>query len=108
MSLAFLEVDLAVETFDTVDRHIQRLDDDLARFEEEQLTGPKVQQEKYFQTLPTNVLMFKIGKRLDEQEAQQRQQRQPQKKVIKPQVTRKEVKKDAMPVEFERVTMTTV
>ncbi|KAI9104552.1 inhibitor of growth protein 4-like protein [Phlyctochytrium arcticum] len=34
------KVALAVQTYDMVDRHIRRLDDDLNKFEEEQLTGP--------------------------------------------------------------------
>jgi hypothetical protein len=36
------KVQLAVQTYDMVDRHIKRLDDDLAKFEEEQMTGPKL------------------------------------------------------------------
>ncbi|KAJ3092699.1 Inhibitor of growth protein 4, partial [Quaeritorhiza haematococci] len=36
------KVALAVQTYDMVDRHIRRLDDDLAKFEEEQMTGPKL------------------------------------------------------------------
>ncbi|EGF77561.1 hypothetical protein BATDEDRAFT_35913 [Batrachochytrium dendrobatidis JAM81] len=36
------KVELAVQTYDMVDRHIRRLDDDLMKFEEEQMTGPKV------------------------------------------------------------------
>ncbi|TPX69129.1 hypothetical protein SpCBS45565_g02671 [Spizellomyces sp. 'palustris'] len=34
------KVALAVQTYDMVDRHIRRLDDDLNKFEEEQMTGP--------------------------------------------------------------------
>ncbi|RGB38101.1 hypothetical protein C1646_693125 [Rhizophagus diaphanus] len=33
-------VSLATSTYDTVDRHIRRLDDDLQKFEDEQMTGP--------------------------------------------------------------------
>ncbi|KAF0488845.1 Inhibitor of growth protein [Gigaspora margarita] len=33
-------VSLATATYDTVDRHIRRLDDDLLKFEDEQMTGP--------------------------------------------------------------------
>ncbi|KAL2916250.1 hypothetical protein HK105_204341 [Polyrhizophydium stewartii] len=36
------KVSLAVRTYDMVDRHIRRLDEDLAKFEEEQMTGPKM------------------------------------------------------------------
>jgi hypothetical protein len=36
------KVDLAMKMHDMVDVHIRRLDEDLARFEEEQMTGPKV------------------------------------------------------------------
>ncbi|KAJ3230891.1 Inhibitor of growth protein 5 [Chytriomyces hyalinus] len=35
------KVALAVQTYDMVDRHIRRLDDDLAKYEDEQLTGPR-------------------------------------------------------------------
>ncbi|CAG8434261.1 3256_t:CDS:2 [Diversispora eburnea] len=34
------KVSLATSTYDTVDRHIRRLDDDLQKFEDEQMTGP--------------------------------------------------------------------
>ncbi|RKP25396.1 inhibitor of growth proteins N-terminal histone-binding-domain-containing protein [Syncephalis pseudoplumigaleata] len=33
---------LATQTYDMVDRHIRRLDDDLQRFEEEQLVSPRI------------------------------------------------------------------
>ncbi|RKO88760.1 hypothetical protein BDK51DRAFT_27464, partial [Blyttiomyces helicus] len=36
------KVALASQTYDMVDRHIRRLDDDLAKFEKEQMTGPKM------------------------------------------------------------------
>ncbi|KAJ3358531.1 hypothetical protein HDU91_005200 [Kappamyces sp. JEL0680] len=36
------KVKLATETYDIVERHIRRLDDDLLKFEEEQMTGPKL------------------------------------------------------------------
>ncbi|KAI8922422.1 inhibitor of growth proteins N-terminal histone-binding-domain-containing protein [Powellomyces hirtus] len=36
------KVALAVQTYDMVDRHVRRLDDDLHKFEEEQMTGPKL------------------------------------------------------------------
>ncbi|KAJ1550291.1 hypothetical protein HK405_000957, partial [Cladochytrium tenue] len=44
------ELNVAIQTYDTVraalltDRHIRRLDDDLAKYEEEQMTGPRVAQ----------------------------------------------------------------
>ena len=42
-------MDMAIRMYDMVDKHIQRLDDDLAKFEEEQLTGPKlVIEPKYY------------------------------------------------------------
>ncbi|KAI8923545.1 inhibitor of growth proteins N-terminal histone-binding-domain-containing protein [Entophlyctis helioformis] len=36
------KVALAMQTYDMVDRHIRRLDEDLAKYEEEQMTGPKI------------------------------------------------------------------
>ncbi|KAJ3136076.1 Inhibitor of growth protein 5 [Geranomyces variabilis] len=36
------KVALAVQTYDMVDRHVRRLDDDLHKFEEEQMTGPRL------------------------------------------------------------------
>ncbi|KAI9332921.1 hypothetical protein DFJ73DRAFT_855170 [Zopfochytrium polystomum] len=38
------KVALAIQTYDMVDRHIRRLDDDLGKYEEEQMTGPKMSQ----------------------------------------------------------------
>ncbi|KAJ3295833.1 Inhibitor of growth protein 5 [Borealophlyctis nickersoniae] len=35
------KVALAVQTYEMVDKHIRRLDDDLGKFEDEQMTGPK-------------------------------------------------------------------
>ncbi|KAI8818478.1 inhibitor of growth proteins N-terminal histone-binding-domain-containing protein [Fimicolochytrium jonesii] len=35
------KVALAVQTYEMVDKHCRRLDDDLSKFEEEQMTGPK-------------------------------------------------------------------
>ncbi|KAJ3036442.1 Inhibitor of growth protein 5 [Rhizophlyctis rosea] len=35
------KVALAIQTYDMVDRHIRRLDDDLNKFEDEQMTGPR-------------------------------------------------------------------
>ncbi|TPX34551.1 hypothetical protein SmJEL517_g02839 [Synchytrium microbalum] len=40
------KVALAVQTYDMVDRHIRRLDEDLSKFEEEQMTGPKLMVER--------------------------------------------------------------
>ena len=43
------KVRLATQTYDMVEKHIRRLDEDLLKFEEEQMTGPKVHHEpKYF------------------------------------------------------------
>ncbi|KAJ3213179.1 Inhibitor of growth protein 5 [Dinochytrium kinnereticum] len=36
------KVALAIQTYDLVDRHIRRLDEDLAKYDEEQMTGPKI------------------------------------------------------------------
>jgi hypothetical protein len=36
------KVKLATQTYDIVEKHIRRLDADLAKFEEEQMTGPKL------------------------------------------------------------------
>lgn len=36
------KVKLATQTYDIVEKHIRRLDEDLLRFEEEQMTGPKL------------------------------------------------------------------
>ncbi|KAJ3123850.1 Inhibitor of growth protein 5 [Nowakowskiella sp. JEL0407] len=36
------KVALAVQTYDMVDRHIRRLDEDLEKFQDEQMTGPKL------------------------------------------------------------------
>ncbi|KAI9330523.1 hypothetical protein BDR26DRAFT_871448 [Obelidium mucronatum] len=41
------KVALAVQTYDMVDRHIRRLDDDLAKYEDEQMTGPRAHQQFY-------------------------------------------------------------
>jgi hypothetical protein len=40
------KVDLAITTYDLVEKHIKRLDDDLLKFEEEQMTGPKLVSQK--------------------------------------------------------------
>ncbi|KAI8902984.1 inhibitor of growth proteins N-terminal histone-binding-domain-containing protein [Globomyces pollinis-pini] len=40
------KVTLATQTYDMVERHIRRLDDDLMKFEEEQITGPKLMPSK--------------------------------------------------------------
>ncbi|TPX47673.1 hypothetical protein SeMB42_g03240 [Synchytrium endobioticum] len=40
------KVALAVQTYDMVDRHIRRLDEDLSKFEEEQMTGPKLMSDR--------------------------------------------------------------
>lgn len=42
-----VQVQLSIDTYDVVDAHIKRLDEDLMRFEEEQLTGPKLLSNKY-------------------------------------------------------------
>ncbi|KAI8852408.1 inhibitor of growth proteins N-terminal histone-binding-domain-containing protein [Chytridium lagenaria] len=36
------KVGLAIQAYDLVDRHIRRLDEDLAKYDEEQMTGPKI------------------------------------------------------------------
>jgi hypothetical protein len=36
------KVKLAAAAYDVVEKHIRRLDEDLVKFEEEQMTGPKV------------------------------------------------------------------
>ncbi|KAJ3104632.1 Inhibitor of growth protein 5 [Phlyctochytrium planicorne] len=36
------KVALAIQTYELVDRHIRRLDEDLLKYEEEQMTGPKI------------------------------------------------------------------
>jgi hypothetical protein len=41
LDFARQKVDLANKTLDLVDRHLQRMDFDLSKFEEEQITGPK-------------------------------------------------------------------
>ncbi|KAJ3102936.1 Inhibitor of growth protein 5 [Physocladia obscura] len=41
------KVALAVQTYDMVDRHIRRLDEDLAKYEDEQMTGPRSHQQMW-------------------------------------------------------------
>ncbi|KAJ3105919.1 Inhibitor of growth protein 5 [Phlyctochytrium bullatum] len=36
------KVTLAIQTYELVDKHIRRLDEDLSKYEEEQMTGPRV------------------------------------------------------------------
>jgi hypothetical protein len=47
---------LATQTYDMVDRHIRRLDDDLLKFEEEQLVSPRVPG-----SIPTNTSTHHTG-----------------------------------------------
>ncbi|KAJ3023296.1 UNVERIFIED_CONTAM: Inhibitor of growth protein 5 [Siphonaria sp. JEL0065] len=54
------KVALAVQTYDMVDRHIRRLDDDLAKYEDEQMTGPRAHQQ-YYTPIATEMLLDKRG-----------------------------------------------
>ncbi|KAI8810409.1 inhibitor of growth protein 4-like protein [Cladochytrium replicatum] len=47
------KVSLAMQTYDMVDRHIRRLDDDIQKFQEEQMTGPRLSSEKKRQREPS-------------------------------------------------------
>jgi hypothetical protein len=51
------KINLATDAFDIVEKHIRRLDHDLQKFEEEQMTGPKIdnfkpEYSKYCSTIP--------------------------------------------------------
>ena len=77
-----IQMGMAVTMYDLVDKHILRLDDDLAKFEEEQLTGPKlVIEPKYYQSEKKDETPHKRRRQEVEDSPSSRRQRKP---VIKP------------------------